>query len=115
MRLLDVEYTGKKLLLFFEYMEYDLKKIMYSFENINQKMNETTIKTLLRQLLSGLAYCHSKRVLHRDLKPQNILISDQTELKIADFGLARLFSIPNRPYTKEVRTIVNRNAMVSSA
>lgn len=47
------------------------------------------------QMLSGIAYCHARRVLHRDLKPQNLLIDrNNCFLKLADFGLARAFGIP---------------------
>ena len=55
------------------------------------------------QLLRGLAYCHEHRVLHRDLKPQNLLINKRYELKIADFGLARAFGIPVYTFSNEVR------------
>ena len=55
--------------------------------------------------MQGKAYIHSKRVLHRDLKPQNLLIKDSNTLKIADFGLARGFGIPVKNYTNEVVTL----------
>jgi cyclin-dependent kinase 2 len=57
----------------------------------------------LWQMLQGITYCHSRRVLHRDMKPQNLLV-DQVHnvLKLADFGLARAFGIPVRAYTHEV-------------
>jgi len=68
-------------------------------------LNSLTIllQMFLYQMLCGIAYCHSHRVLHRDLKPQNLLIDRRTNsLKLADFGLARAFGIPVRTFTHEV-------------
>lgn len=50
------------------------------------------VQDLMRQLLCGLAFLHSNRVMHRDLKPENILVTSQGQVKLADFGLARIFS-----------------------
>ena len=64
-------------------------------------------QTYLYQILRGIAYCHSHRVLHRDLKPQNLLIDRRTNaLKLADFGLARAFGIPVRTFTHEVSLVI---------
>lgn len=62
-------------------------------------------RLFLFQLLRGLAYCHRRRVLHRDVKPQNLLISGSGELKLADFGLARAKSVPSHTYSHEVVTL----------
>ena len=65
----------------------------------------------MRQILQGVAYCHSQRVIHRDLKPANTLLSGANNelIKLADFGLARAFSIPIKPYSKEVVTLYYRS------
>ena len=56
-----------------------------------------------------MRFCHSRRVLHRDLKPQNLLIDKEGSLKLADFGLARAIGIPVRTYTHEVVTLWYRS------
>jgi len=63
------------------------------------------VKSFVFQLLQGLAYCHDRRVLHRDLKPQNLLINKEGQLKLADFGLARAFGLPVKSYSHEVVTL----------
>ncbi|XP_069589668.1 cyclin-dependent kinase 15 isoform X2 [Ranitomeya imitator] len=63
------------------------------------------VRLFMFQLLRGLAYIHHQHILHRDLKPQNLLISYLGELKLADFGLARAKSIPSQTYSSEVVTL----------
>jgi len=101
-RLYDVVHTEKKLTLVFEYLDQDLKKYLDVCEG---GLESTILKSFLYQLICGVMYCHHHRVLHRDLKPQNLLINREGELKLADFGLARAFGIPVRSYTHEVVTL----------
>ncbi|KVH97231.1 Protein kinase, catalytic domain-containing protein [Cynara cardunculus var. scolymus] len=103
-RLQDVVHSDKRLYLVFEYLDLDLKKHMDSCPEFAK--DPRLVKTFLYQILRGIAYCHSHRVLHRDLKPQNLLIDRRTNaLKLADFGLARAFGIPVRTFTHEVVTL----------
>ena len=158
-RLYDVLHTEKKLTLVFEYSDSDLKKFLdhyggnleppmirvglwdshctgsFAAHGVHADPPSTfpaSLQQLMFQLLKGIAYCHEHRVLHRDLKPQNLLInkagfagrsrslkrvragcSRQTvccvvrrpqkgDLKLTDFGLARAFGIPVRSYSNEV-------------
>ncbi|KAL8917879.1 MAG: hypothetical protein Q9208_007702 [Pyrenodesmia sp. 3 TL-2023] len=100
----DVIHTENKLMLVFEYMDKDLKKFMDSRGQGGQ-LDYVTIKSFMYQLLQGIAFCHENRVLHRDLKPQNLLINNKGQLKLADFGLARAFGIPVNTFSNEVVTL----------
>ncbi|KAL2525575.1 Cyclin-dependent kinase A-1 [Abeliophyllum distichum] len=103
-RLQDVVHSEKRLYLVFEYLDLDLKKHMDTCPEFSK--DPRLVKMFLYQILRGIAYCHSHRVLHRDLKPQNLLIDRRTNaLKLADFGLARAFGIPVRTFTHEVVTL----------
>jgi len=64
---------------------------------------DVCVQSYLYQLLHGISYCHCHRVIHRDLKPQNLLIDVSGSIKLADFGLARAFGIPDRTLTHEVQ------------
>ncbi|MPC14748.1 cyclin-dependent-like kinase 5 [Portunus trituberculatus] len=101
-RLHDVLHSDKKLTLVFEHCDQDLKKY---FDSLNGEIDPDIVKSFMFQLLRGLEFCHSRNVLHRDLKPQNLLINKNGELKLADFGLARAFGIPVRCYSAEVVTL----------
>jgi serine/threonine protein kinase len=103
-RLRDVVAAPPKLYLVFDYHEQDLKQCMD--KHFRDGMPGTLIKTCIMQILRGVAYCHSKRVLHRDLKPQNVLIDVSGRVKLADFGLARVLQNLNpQHYTHEVVTL----------
>lgn len=101
-RLYDVLHSEKKLTLVFEHCDQDLKKY---FDSLNGEIDMQVCRSFMLQLLRGLAFCHSRNVLHRDLKPQNLLINKNGELKLADFGLARAFGIPVKCYSAEVVTL----------
>lgn len=101
--LLDVIHTSKKLTLVFEYCDSDLKKIMDGLKG--EKLPIDTVKLYLYEMLKGINYIHKHKILHRDLKPQNLLINTNGVLKICDFGLARGFGVPIRIYTNEVVTL----------
>jgi serine/threonine protein kinase len=60
----------------------------------------------MQQLLEGVAYLHEHWVIHRDLKTSNLLYSNTGELKICDFGLARQYGSPLRPFTPMVRVLL---------
>ncbi|CAD8180828.1 unnamed protein product [Paramecium pentaurelia] len=101
--LLEIKYfmQEKKILLIFESMQCDLRKYL----DKNQTLSLNTIKLIIYQILLGLSFCHSRRVLHRDLKPQNILLNETMTLKLADFGLSRVFPFPMPKFTKEIATL----------
>uniref|UniRef100_A0A3B3QMP4 cyclin-dependent kinase n=1 Tax=Paramormyrops kingsleyae TaxID=1676925 RepID=A0A3B3QMP4_9TELE len=98
----DIIHTQKSLTLVFEYLDKDLKQYL---DDCGSCINMRNVKLFLFQLLRGLNYCHGRKVLHRDLKPQNLLINERGELKLADFGLARAKSIPTKTYSNEVVTL----------
>lgn len=101
-KLLDVFCKPNKLVLVFEYLENDLKKYMKA---LNGRLTPTTVRNFAFQLCKGVEFCHANRIIHRDLKPQNLLIDNRLRLKIADFGLARAFTLPVPKYTHEVVTV----------
>lgn len=117
-RLLCVEHVDSRklvdgkpkpvLYLVFEYLDTDLKKFIDSHRKGQnpRPLPPSQIQSFLYQLCKGVAHCHSHGVLHRDLKPQNLLLDkDRGILKIADLGLGRAFTVPLKSYTHEIVTL----------
>ncbi|XP_073391475.1 cyclin-dependent kinase B1-1 isoform X2 [Physcomitrium patens] len=110
-RLLGVEHLHKNgkpaLYLVFEYIDTDLRRFLdLSWPGLDNPLPQNTIKSFVYQLLKGVAHCHSHGVMHRDLKPQNLLVDwSKGLLKIADLGLGRAFTVPVKSYTHEVVTL----------
>ncbi|EDW18869.2 cyclin-dependent kinase 12 [Drosophila mojavensis] len=90
--------------LVFEYMDHDLMGLL---ESGMVDFNEENNASIMKQLLDGLNYCHKKNFLHRDIKCSNILMNNKGKVKLADFGLARLYNAEDRerPYTNKVITL----------
>lgn len=101
-KLVDLIHGEKKLYLVFEFMDHDLKKFL---DMNGGPLPPQLVKSYLYQITSAIRYCHSKRILHRDLKPQNLLIDKNGVIKLADFGLARAFGVPIKTLTHEVLTL----------
>ena len=92
--------------LVFDFCEHDLAGLLS-----NRKVEFTLgeIKSVMKQMFNGLYYIHANKIIHRDMKAANVLITKKGVLKLADFGLARAFSLersgkPNR-YTNRVVTL----------
>jgi len=99
--LLDVFGHRSNVSLVFEFMDTDLEVII---KDTNIVLVPAHIKSYILMTLKGLEYLHNNWILHRDLKPNNLLIDENGVLKLGDFGLAKCFGSPNRLYTFQVVT-----------
>eukprot|EP00941_MAST-03F_sp_MAST-3F-sp1_P003219 g3219.t1 len=116
-KLHEVSPQDDKIYLIFEFLDQDLKQFMDAAAAKQEVRRENgaiehgpllshkLVRSYMYQLVSAVAYCHANRVVHRDIKPQNLLIDKKGNIKLADFGLARAFGVPMRTYTHEVVTL----------
>ncbi|KAL4864206.1 hypothetical protein BDV12DRAFT_16463 [Aspergillus spectabilis] len=101
--LLEVMVERNECFMVFEYLSHDLTGLI---NHPTFTLTAAHKKDLAKQMFEGLHYLHHRGVLHRDIKAANILISNQGQLKYADFGLARFFSKSRQlDYTNRVITI----------
>ncbi|KAF2019554.1 Pkinase-domain-containing protein [Aaosphaeria arxii CBS 175.79] len=91
-----------EVVLVMEFIEHDLKTLQ---EDMAEPFLASEVKTLLRQLVSGVDFLHQNHIMHRDLKTSNILLNNRGALKLADFGMARFIPPPNAPLTQLVVTL----------
>ncbi|XP_063955786.1 cyclin-dependent kinase 7-like [Lytechinus pictus] len=99
--LLDCFGQRSNISLVFDFMETDLEVIIKESSLV---LTPAHIKAYTMMALRGLEYLHSNWILHRDMKPNNLLLDEGGVLKIGDFGLAKFYGSPNRIYTHQVVT-----------
>ena len=95
----DYKILENKIYMVLDYIPKDLKSLY-----LNKDLSYNEIRLIIFQVIRGVDELHKTCMMHRDLKPQNILVTNDLKVKIIDYGLARNYSIPCRPYTKEILT-----------
>lgn len=105
--LAEIILEDKSIYMVFDYAEHDLLQLIHYHTHPDRKaIPESTVKSILWQILNGVSYLHQNWVLHRDLKPANIMLSVDGVVKIGDLGLARLFSDPLQSFFTGDKVIV---------
>lgn len=104
-KMTDVVYTDEYMYLVFEYMKCDLKFFINSVKDSEQIIPFIDIKKQFYRILQAIDICHSKGIVHRDIKPQNFLLDFEGNIKLADFGLCRTLNMPTKQMTVDVITL----------
>ena len=99
--LIEVFRKKKRLYLVFEFVDHT---VLDDLEKFPTGADESYVKRVMWQVLKGVEFCHSHNIIHRDVKPENILVSKKGVVKICDFGFARAIAPPGEVYTDYVAT-----------
>ncbi|KAM3957945.1 cyclin-dependent kinase-like 1 [Aphomia sociella] len=99
--MIEVFRRKRRFYLVFEYLDHTL---LDELEASPGGLGEDTAKKHLYQLLKGIEYCHQNSIIHRDVKPENVLVSNTGIVKLCDLGFARALAAPGEPYTEYVAT-----------
>ena len=100
LKIIDTFYSIKELFILYEYIDYDF--ITLNTKNYYKFLTESDTKNLMKQILTGFNILHKNGILHRDIKPDNLMINKDGIVKIVDFGLARFITTPNKKMSKYV-------------
>lgn len=106
-KLLDIIHLENRIILVFEYCQSDLQKVLQA--NNYKGIAPAKYKSYLYQLLKGIKYVHKLKILHRDLKTENLFITENNILKIGDFGLARGYGLPMSVFRNDVVSLWYRS------
>ena len=106
LRQIAVGKSLENIFLVMSYCEQDLASLL---DNMQKPFSESQVKCIMLQVFRGLRYLHGNFIVHRDLKVSNLLLTDEGCVKIADFGLARLYGLPLKPMTPKVVTLWYRS------
>ncbi len=96
-----------KFQLVFDLLPYDLTRYLEKLK-LKGTLTDSAKRLLFYQIVKAVAFMHARTIMHRDLKPQNILVTKKGIPKIADFGLSRRYALPVGKYTHEVQTLFYR-------
>lgn len=101
MTVLDIYNNNSNVHIVMDLCPVDLEKVI----TCDKAMNTGDIKQFMRMVLLGVGNCHENWIVHRDLKPANFLLDDDGQLRLADFGLAKIYGSPDRSLSNQACTL----------